>query len=649
MPTPGTRLRGKDVSLRRSDEKEAIEHYFRLGGPSNPAAISAAAAGRCNKMTLRRRVQAHADAASAIAALARVKTAGRPPTMPAHLEASVARVAVEAWQNNDSLHREQLAAVYFSTARDNGIRFKVPVICYAQSSLCAATQRLKLHTLPQNKEGIPSYNTMRRFANRTGITVTRTISNKAAHRSIDEKEDNIRAYFKGGELTCTLEGVTHVFNAPGWESMLDLQCTPDGKTFRDCPERIINMDETILNGPESQRGGVGPKSCKSVSSSSAYTQDQVTAVCAFTYSGTLLPLYYIFKGTRARTNWMQYAHPTSAFICREDGFFMTEEILHDWMANIFSRHMSLQVDKENRVLVVMDRHTSRTPKVLKYFATLGMDSFISTAALSAILQLLDQLFGRVKKHFASKARAYSVAHGVNALDRTVRVKLWEESFFEFFPRGVPNGIPALLSAMGVLPPCMETAISNLRKENEMSSVRSDVLAADLTLVPERVFPKSLGKRRERLNGAADADGSDSSDAGSESEEEGTRRQRGRKVPMSFSMTGTEYEAWLALEDRKKEAEMQAKAEKSRLREEKRAAKAELEAKKRVAREENGGRLPRGWNPDAAKPAPAAGRGGGRGRGPAPGRGRGRGRASSAMGRGNGKKRTYVPDSRREAI
>lgn len=329
---------------------------------------------------------------------------------------------------------------------------------------------------------------MRRWSDRCGLSIRRTISNRAVHRSIDEKEVNLASYFFGRDLTVTLEGVVQTFHAPGWVDVLKIVCTPDGKIFEECPERVINMDETPLNGLKVQKGGVAPKSAKGIGSSGAYDQDaQITAVCGYTYAGTRLPMYYIFEGSRARENWMEHAHSTSAFICRKDGFFMTEEILKDYVQHILVRHQGLQVDNTHRVLLVMDRHSSRTPAVLRGALPLGFDTFVSTAALSALVQLMDQIYGRVKNKYTALNRTYSCMCGAGSLTRSIRVKHWEEAWtiaeagcFRAWlgPKAAGQDGPA--SSRLREGKCKG---QQLQRVGELNSVPQEVLEADLTLLP----------------------------------------------------------------------------------------------------------------------------------------------------------------------
>lgn len=492
------------------------------------------------------------------------------------------------------------------------------IAAYCRSRLLTTTYAT------QNKVGIPSYGMLRRLADRTGLSITRHLSNKATHRSIDEKEENVRSYFKGASITITVGDTSTDFVAPGWESMLDLVCTPDGKTYRQCPERIINVDETTLNGLKHQGGGCAPKSAKAVSSSGAYDQDQITAVCAMSYAGTMLPLYYIFEGSRARENWMEYAKKDSAFICRKEGFFMTEEILRDWVTTIFTRQTSLVVDETHRVLLVTDRHSSRTPSVLRDARAIGVDSFISTAALSAFFQLMDRLFGSVKRKYTSLIRQYACWHGTTAITRTIRVKLWEEACNENMVANAPEAVPKLLKEMALFPPDLDEAICILRRSSELVSVRPDVLTADLLLIPERLIPKPLAARRERL--AGDGSGTESDDdAGADAAGVPGPSKRGmRGVPMTFSQTGTEFEAALAAQDAAKELLLQEKVSRKRQREEAKAQKKAEAEQRQIAKQQKAAEKAAGAAAKAAQPGRGAGRGrgrGGRGRG---GRGGGRG-------------------------
>lgn len=120
-----TRSKPKPRAVRVDEEVAAIRKYFSLGGASNWHAIALASTGHCNPQTLRRRVQGHADVESALAALAGVRSVGRPSDVPRQIEAAVARVAVEMFQCNHSLHRDELAVILYGTARDHGVVFKV--------------------------------------------------------------------------------------------------------------------------------------------------------------------------------------------------------------------------------------------------------------------------------------------------------------------------------------------------------------------------------------------------------------------------------------------------------------------------------------------------------------------------------------------
>lgn len=174
---------------------------------------------------------------------------------------------------------------------------------------------------------------IRRWGKRYCLSLRRTAKHKAVFRSLAEKENSVRWFFMG----CVLERLGKKYTYLGWlTDILQLPCewNADGTVkarYKDQPWRIFSIDETSLQALKDTKKCCAPVGAQVASTAGVDTQDNVTVVSGCSFVGVWLPDYYIFQAKERRTDWMAEADPRSKYICRPDGYFITQDIFTQYL------------------------------------------------------------------------------------------------------------------------------------------------------------------------------------------------------------------------------------------------------------------------------------------------------------------------------
>ena len=133
---------------------------------------------------------------------------------------------------------------------------------------------------------------------------------------------------------------------PQYEEVLDLPCVIDPltgealRTFRDCPGRIFNADESGFQRQTSyNEKGIAPKGSTVPLRPVDDDKESCTVFAWGSATGEVKPLKFIFKGTFAGQNYMQHCRKNVSFILKRKTHFIDGEILR-----LLIKSMSSDVD-----------------------------------------------------------------------------------------------------------------------------------------------------------------------------------------------------------------------------------------------------------------------------------------------------------------
>lgn len=262
----------------------------------------------------------------------------------------------------------------------------------------------------------------------------------------------------------------------------------------------------------------------------------------------------------------------------------------------------------HRFLLIVDGHASRLAAECKdKAAEIGFDMIILPGGMTAVLQIMDQVFGVIKQDYTQRMAHARVVSSGRALDLQGRIKVWCQTMRSFKENGGAARIKSAAANLGLYPLSMEAGLKNLRERTSAPRAEAAVAGGDLALLADATV-RCAGMKRRRVSDiteAADAalDDAPTDEDESDDEAEGARQpKKSRRVnyPMAC-WAGSEFEAALAYKAAgiaAKEAEQAAKraarkakaaenaalkADAAARRADKKRARSELEASKAARR------------------------------------------------------------------
>lgn len=432
----------------------------------------------------------------------------------------------------------------------------------------------------------------------------------------------MRAFFLGTTIEIeTPEGLKK-YKLPGYLEMLDLVWAPDGagggETYRGHPERIANLDETYLGALDCATG-VAPKGARHAATLGEIAEKPITALCGATLSGYHFSDLFVFQGKFWTVNCMLKAAPGCRAYARPDGYMMTgavwKEVLKAYAemipgackvwtspAHCYDSSSSGGVSPTKRFLLVMDGHASRLdPECLDVGKEIGFDMLLFPGGMTAVLQVMDQLFGSIKKNYTQRIATERVRSSGKVAHAAVRIKVWCEAKTAYVTSRGTADVVSAARRLGLYPPSLERCLENLKSRTSAPVTEALVAGGepDKLSTPAR---RVAGLKTKRISDLTEVGAEPEEDeaADSESEEPSERRKKTRRVnyPQGF-FDGSQLEAMRADLERAKQA---ADAEK----EAKRAAKKEqVAANKAAAAERKKRGAERRANAAAKKAAKAA--------------------------------------------
>ena len=158
-------------------------------------------------------------------------------------------------------------------------------------------------------------------------------------------------------------------------------------------------------------------------------------------------------------------------------------------------------------MLVLDSHNSRChPDCMEQAKALGFDIFLLPGGCTAYLQLMDQLFGEMKRPFTEIMRALSTATAWGQISPDEVLRQWAAGKREWIHVSGVERVTAALADMGVWPPNKSKALANVKKKGERwVKYLEELNDADVFMLGDNTAKLTgLASRVKRANEVADA-------------------------------------------------------------------------------------------------------------------------------------------------
>ena len=224
-------------------------------------------------------------------------------------------------------------------------------------------------------------------------------------------------------------------------------------------DRIYNMDEIgfLMNGVKAYIvTRKGTKHVASISNSCRVTTSLAVAVSA---SGFVVPPFFIVKGQRTPTGYLDAAPLHSSMAMAKNGM-MTETVFEQWVCHFIQRLEKR--DEKHWCLLLLDGHHSHTmnPEVLKPM----YDNRIYVVSLpshtTAALQLLDvAVFGPMKRAFKEFVHQWRELNPMETMDKRMVPNIISGIWDKISAKGIEKGA----ASTGLFPLNTNWVVQNANK------------------------------------------------------------------------------------------------------------------------------------------------------------------------------------------
>lgn len=228
----------------------------------------------------------------------------------------------------------------------------------------------------------------------------------------------------------------------------------------------------------------------------------------------------------------------------------------------------------------MDGHSSRLHhSCIETAKEIGFDMIIFPGGMTAVLQIMDQIFGGIKRDYTQRMAHARVVTSGRALDLQGRIRVWCETMKAFKAADGAARITGAAAKLGMYPVSMEACLANLEKRTKAPAAEAAVAGGDTALLAAKTLCVA-GMKRRRVSDITEAADAQLDDAPTDDDEagdgaEGARQsKKSRRVNYPTGLwTGSQFEALLAHKEAALQAAAAEKAAKRAARKEKAAERA----------------------------------------------------------------------------
>jgi len=239
---------------------------------------------------------------------------------------------------------------------------------------------------------------------------------------------------------------------------LDTECM-DGKTFRECPGRILNLDEAGLQRQATHNGRVvAAKGQKVVFMPIDSNKESATLIAIGTADGTVLPPAYIMQGQCHMSNYLSKCHyfPNSGLFLKKETHMMDGRVwisFLNWLTGLIPGG----VRPSKKALLVVDGHESRiSADGITEARELGFHVVVLPPNTTHFMQPWDQCFGPCRRAYSTLFTERFVT-SAKQLDKASRLSLVDAAVHNTFT-AAPTLLKDAFKKTGLVPQSPELTL-----------------------------------------------------------------------------------------------------------------------------------------------------------------------------------------------
>lgn len=240
---------------------------------------------------------------------------------------------------------------------------------------------------------------------------------------------------------------------------LDTECMP-GRTFRQCPDRIFNLDEAGLQRqPTHHKRVVAAKGQKVIFMPTDANKESATLIAIGAADGTVLAPAYIMQGQCLMSDYTGkcYHYPKSAIYMKKETHMMDGRVwikFLEWLAG----HIEGGVSPSKKALLVVDGHESRiSMDGIDEAIKLGFEVVILPPNTTHFFQPWDLIFGAFRRKYASLFTE-RCSTSLQRLDRATWLSIVDAALHNTFVEH-PDRLKLAFEKAGLVPQSPEQTIA----------------------------------------------------------------------------------------------------------------------------------------------------------------------------------------------
>jgi hypothetical protein len=247
---------------------------------------------------------------------------------------------------------------------------------------------------------------------------------------------------------------------------LDTHCMGT-KTFRECPERIFNLDEAGLQRqPTHHSRVVAAKGQKVVFMPTDSNKESATLIAIGSADGSVLPPAYIMQGQCHMSNYTGKCHyyPRSSVLMKRETHMMDGQVwiqFLQWLAG----QIPGGVSPSNKALLVVDGHESHlSVEGIDEAIELGFEVVVLPGNTTHFMQPWDLCFGAFRKSYG-RLFTERCSTSLQALDRATWLSLVDAALHNTFTDSDSKSdhkrmrLKVAFQKTGLVPQCPEQTLA----------------------------------------------------------------------------------------------------------------------------------------------------------------------------------------------
>jgi hypothetical protein len=375
---------------------------------------------------------------------------------------SIAGIKVQPLPGREPVLGRKVDAALGDWARTSAAVGLPPTELQVRTKACRIARTMKVSF----KSGLPGKDYLAGFRQRHHLSLRKPTGLSAARKMASADPESLSTWHEvtwtkvrrfGGEWrgrACQLK-LTKVHARM---QALDTECM-DGKTFRECPDRIFNLDEAgIQRQPTHNNRVLAGMGQKVVFMPSDGNKESATLIAIGSADGTVLPPAYIMQGQCHMSNYLGKCHhfPGSGLFLKKETHMMDGQVwIHflQWLTQQIPGGVSVA----KKALLVVDGHESRLSlDGITEAIRLGFEVVVLPPNTTHFLQPWDQCFGAFRRAYSRLFTERFVTSALQ-LDKSSWLSLVDAAVYNTFSKS-PHLLQQAFEKTGLVPQSPELTL-----------------------------------------------------------------------------------------------------------------------------------------------------------------------------------------------